>query len=130
MDSSTQSNVGRRSWNLKFSYLSDDNATSPLFPPPYDDDNLLYNSGGGIFRYIGQDEAENDEEVGDSLYTIKDDFMSKVYHGSNGFMLPMLFQPDQNVEEYAIVRIDNDTASFNQVSNNFYDCSIDIVEIW
>ena len=121
---------GRRSWNLKFSYLNDelsnDSGKVGLFP-------YASHDSYGIFAKIGTiaDNLETpDVDESATLFSIKQDFMSKVYHGTNGFMLPFLFQPDQNVDEYAICRIDNDTASFNQVSNNVYDCSIDVVEVW
>ena len=128
--------TGRRSWNLKFSYLTDDDTDSPLFAE-------TYNSANGIFEWLGETEdnpetAEELDESGDYMYGIKKDFMSRVYHGSNGFMLPFIFTPNKNAVdangnsnvEYAICRINNDTASFNQVANNVYDISLDIVEVW
>ena len=115
--------VGRRSWNLKFSYLSDDNAKYPLFP-------ITYNSENGIFLWLGGDDTNTPEEDTPSLYDIKKDFMNRVYHGTNGFMLPFIFQPNNDTEDYAICRINSDTASFNQVANNVYDISLDIVEVW
>ena len=122
---------GRRSWNLKFSYLSDlslndsgDNVG--LFPSKY-------NSDFGIFEYTGAIADPNpDDEVDESasMYSIKKDFLSKVYHGTNNFQNSFLFQPNQAEEEYAICRINGDTASFNQVANNVYDVSLDITEVW
>lgn len=107
----------RRSWSLKFSYLGDDNVTSPLMPQYYnelDSDN----DNRGIFERISADS-----------FSIKNDFLSKVYAGTNGFQLPFIFQPDKDVEEYAICRV-NSPMSFNQVANNVYDVGFDIVEVW
>ena len=117
---------GRRSWNLKFSYLADDDSTSPLFPSKY-------NSNFGIFEYTGtMPDPDPDDEVDESasMYSIKKDFLSKVYHGTNNFQNSFLFQPNQAEDEYAICRINGDTASFNQVANNVYDVSLDITEVW
>ena len=98
---------GRRSWNLKFSYVSDEK----LFPPSSHD-------GYGIF---------SSTSAGTS---VKDNFVSKLVHGTNNFQLPFIFQPNQEKEEYAICRINSDSVSFNQVANNVYDISLDIVETW
>ena len=97
---------GRRSWNLKFSYIND----TDLFPEEY-------NSSYGIF----------DSNAG--AYSIKDNFHSKIMMGTNNFQLPFIFQPNSDVEEYAICRVVN-KPSFNQVANNVYDTSMDIVEVF
>ena len=75
--------------------------------------------------YIGIDPGRSG-----ALCFIEDNFINKVYNGTNGFQLPFIFQPNQNVEEYAICRINSDTASFKQVANNVYDISLDITEVW
>jgi len=112
--------VGRRSWNLKFSYISD----TDLFPSSY-------NSATGIFQWTGiSDDPDTEEDETQTFYSIKDNFVDKVYHGTNGFQLPFIFQPDSNTEEYAICRINNDSVSFNQTSHNVYDISLDIIEAW
>ena len=109
---------GRRSWNLKFSYVSD----TDLFPEASHD---TY----GIFENIGT--IPNGDESG-FMFSIKSDFMSKVYNSTNGFQLPFIFSPNSDADnpQYAICRINNDTATFNQVANNVYDISLDIVEVW
>ena len=111
---------GRRSWNLKFSMLSDDDSTSPLFP-------FSSHDSYGIFANISGETADED----DSLFSIKEDFLSKVWFSTNCGQLPFIFQPNKDVEdEFAICRIDSDTASFEQVANNVYNISLDIVEVW
>jgi hypothetical protein len=113
----TISGVGRRSWNLKFSFISD----TAIYPMNYHGYNISTPSNNlGIFE--GNEQANN--------YEIKDNFLDKVYHGTNGFQLPFIFQPNQDVEEYAICRITNEDITFNQVANNVYDISLDIVEVW
>ena len=108
--------VGRRSWNLKFSYIND----ADLFPSSY-------NSATGIFDWSGTDPDTEEEGI---YYNIKDNFIDKVYHGTNGFQLPFIFQPDKDTEEYAICRINSDSVSFSQVANNVYDISLNIIEVW
>ena len=106
--------VGRRRWNLKFSFLSH----TGLFPEFHNGDS----NDNGIFEWY------QDENIGH--FKIKDDFLSKCYHGSNGFQLPFIFQPDSSVENYAICRVDSDSISFDQVAINTYNCSINLVEVW
>ena len=77
-----------------------------------------YNSDFGIF-----------ESTSTGTYSIKDNFHSKVVMGSNNFQLPFIFQPNSEVEEYAICRVVN-KPSFNQVANGVYDTSLDIVEVF
>ena len=103
---------GRRSWNLKFSFVSD----TDLFAEKFTDD---VNGNFGIFEHDGS-----------GNYQIKDNFIDKVFHGLNSFQLPFIFQPDSSVQEYAICRINSNTVSFNQTSHRTYDCSLDIVEVW
>ena len=109
--------VGRRSWNLKFSYISDTDIFRPYEVNPLYSSQIDYT---GIFSTID----------GGASWSILDNFMNKVYHSTNGFQLPLIFQPNKDVEEYAICRINSDTASFKQVANNVYDISLDITEVW
>ena len=116
--------VGRRSWNLKFSYVSD----TGLFPSSH-------NSATGIFQwtFTSEDVDANgiiDENEGTTHYSIKDNFLDKCYHSTNGFQLPFIFQPNSNVEEYAICRVVNKSMKFEQVANNVYNINLDIVEVW
>ena len=61
-------------------------------------------------------------------FNIKQDFLSKVYAGTNGFQLPFIFQPDSDIEEYAIARVNANSVTMNQVANNVYDISMSITE--
>lgn len=107
----------RRSWSLKFSYLND----TDVMPQHYNEIMTPNANNRGIFERTTVSEP--------FAFNIKQDFLSKVYAGTNGFQLPFIFQPDSTVEEYAICRV-NSPMSFNQVANNVYDVSLDIVEIW
>ena len=107
----------RRSWSLKFSYLND----TDVMPQHYNEIMTPNANNRGIFERTTVSEP--------FAFNIKQDFLSKVYAGTNGFQLPFIFQPDSTVEEYAICRV-NSPMSFNQVANNVYDVSLDVVEIW
>ena len=104
----------RRSWSLKFSYLND----TDLMPQYYNEWDVD-NDNRGIFERISTDS-----------FNIKNDFLSKVVAGTNNFQLPFIFQPDSSVEEYAICRVNADSITMNQVANNVYNISLDIVEVW
>ena len=131
----------RRSWNLKFSFISDEK----LMPQFFNELDTA-NSNRGIFERTTTHE-ENDpfyDELGNyntddtvnprtttsQSFTIKDDFLTKVYSGTNGFQLPFIFQPNENVEEYAICRVNQDSVVFTQVAHRVYDVSLNIIEVW
>jgi len=103
----------RRSWNLKFSYISD----TDLMPQYYNELDVD-NDNRGIFERVGED-----------FFSIKNDFLSKVMPSIN-LGLPFIFQPNQSVEEYAICRVNSDSVVLNQVANNVYDINLDIIEVW
>ena len=101
----------RRSWSLKFSYLSD----TSIMPSEF---NKTIPQNYGMF-FSGTT----------NHYSIKDNFLSKVMPTIN-LGLPFIFQPNKDVEEYAICRVNANSVALNQVANNVYDTSLDIVEIW
>ena len=119
----------RRSWSLKFSYLND----TDLMPQHYNKIMTPNSNNYGIFeRSFGEDDPATGD-VDESTfphYNVKQDFLSKVYAGTNGFQLPFIFQPDSTVEEYAIARVNANSFTMNQVANNVYDIGLDIVEVW
>ena len=104
----------RRSWSLKFSYLND----TDVMPQHYNEIMTPNANNRGIFERISADS-----------FSIKDDFLSKVMPTIN-LGLPFIFQPNKDVEEYAICRVNANSVALNQVANNVYDVSLDIVEIW
>ena len=117
----------RRSWNLKFSYLSD----TDIMPQYYNEIDSGSNNRG-IFERTGTiADPTPDDGVDDSedMFSIKDDFLSKVMPTIN-LGLPFIFQPNQEAQEFAICKVDNDSISFNMVANNVYDISINLVEVW
>lgn len=107
----TSGAVGRRKWNFKFSYVDD----TKLFPDYYSNPLLENNTQFGIFSGI-------------DIVKVKDDFISKVYHGTNGFELPFIFQPNSDLDDFAICRIMNKDINPVQVSHNLYEVNFDIIE--
>ena len=101
---------GRRSWNLKFSYLDKTDMFSENF---FHNDEEHY----GIFNFTS------------SGFSVKEDWLNSVWFSTNCGQLPFIFQPNQSEEEYAICRFSG-TPSFKQVANGVYDISLDIVETW
>ena len=103
---------GRRSWNLKFSYLDKTNMFS---------ENFLYNESEAYYGIF--------EKTGEASYNIKQDWLNSFWFSTNCGQLPFIFQPNQSEEEYAICRIQG-TPSFTQVANGVYDVSLTVVEQW
>ena len=44
--------------------------------------------------------------------------------------LPFIFQPNQDVEEFHIVKFVNNTIQFNQVAVNTFNVSFELEEVW
>ena len=117
----------RRSWNLKFSYLSD----SDMMPQYYNEHDVN-NNNRGIFERTSvtiDDPTTFDIDESSQSFNIKDNFLSKVMPTIN-LGLPFIFQPNKDVQEYAICRVNANSVSLNQVAHSVYDISLDIVETW
>ena len=61
---------------------------------------------------------------------IQDNFISKVWYGTMNGVLPFVFQPNQDVEEFHIVKFVDKTISFNQVAHNTYNVAFELEEVW
>lgn len=99
------SRVGRRIWDLSFSFLSQ----SSIF---LDNPNETSSSGWQI---------ENDTTP---------DFTTEVLKKTQGSMLPFIFQPDNKNPEFAICKFDQSSFSFQQQSPSLYSFRAKIREIW
>ena len=120
----------RRSWNLKFSFISDEK----LMPQFFNELDTA-NSNRGIFErtLFTDDGGTLDDDTDDTvlqLFQIKNNFLTKVYSGTNGFQLPFIFQPNENVEEYAICRVNQDSVVFTQSAHRVMDASLNVIEVW
>ena len=105
------SRYGRRTWDLSFSYIQDED----IFPEVID-----------INAYESLNPAGN---------TLLDDntFYNQVIHQTNGGRLPFIFQPDNtnfNADSFAICKFDMEKFSFEQVANGVYNIKLKIREVW
>tara|TARA_Y100000593_G_scaffold34762_1_gene68251 strand:+ start:16885 stop:17865 length:981 start_codon:yes stop_codon:yes gene_type:complete len=111
------SRIGRRSWDLNFSYISDSN----IFP----DVSSLSNYGTNGWS--------NNQNATNNTLLYDDSFFGQVIHRTNGGQLPFIFQPDSsnnNPQNFAICKFDQNSFDFKQVANGVYDISLKIREIW
>ena len=124
---------GRRSWDLKFSYM---------------DDGDLWGSNQSLSRAVGDtlsasDIALYDGGIGYDLgntttfnYNLLTDynFFSQVWHKTLGGTLPFIFQPDSsnnsNPDQFAICRFKDNSLKATQSALNLYDISLSIEEVW
>ena len=111
--------VGRRTWNLNFSYLQQkdiwpDVASINAYES-YNSDGLSYESDVGVDGNLLLDDQ-------DSLY-------SQVIHKVQN--RPFIFQPDTRELEFAICKFsDMKKFSFQQQAPNLYRISLKIREVW
>ena len=115
---------GRRTWNLKFSYISDkDLFASNYMPTTHLETDTNYDS------------ADINAEATEFNYTIDSDnsFMSLVWQKTLGGALPFIFQPDNtnnNPDQFCIARFDQKSLRISQVANSVYNISLKIIETW
>ena len=117
----------RKKWSISFSYVAD----TKLKPSSiHDNVNNTINA-----PFTSEIKTATNTETGatqDYLsYTgISDDFISKVWYGTMSGALPFIFQPNQDVEEFHIVKFVNNTIQFNQVAVNTFNVSFELEEVW
>jgi len=111
------STSGRRTWDLSFSYLDEQN----VFPEISSLTNLGYD---GSF-VDGRDKALLNESANSNFFT-------EVIHKTGGGALPFIFNPsgENNPDDYAIAKFDQDSFQFKQVANGVYSIKLKIREVW
>ena len=115
---------GRRTWNLKFSYISD----SDLFASNYtntmhmettsDYDSSDKNATGDAFEY--------------NMFT-DDSFVAQVWNKTLGGALPFIFQPDSNndnPDQFCIAKLDMNSLKVTQTAFKSYEIGLKIKESW
>ena len=111
--------VGRRTWNLNFSYLQQKDIWPDVASighyESYNSDELLYGTSG----------ANTD---GSLLLDDQDSFYSQVIHKVQN--RPFIFQPDTRELEFAICKFDMKKFSFQQQAPNLHRISLKIREVW
>ena len=121
--------VGRRVWDLSFSYLSD----TDVFPINASTSYQNYTSSGGY--NIGTDPVDINTNEDEFFTNILEgsDFFSQVWNKTMGGHLPFIFQPDSsnnNPDQFAIARFDMSSLTYEQVANNVYNVKLKIRESW
>ena len=121
-----QSRSGRRTWDLKFSFISDSDIWGV--------NQMLSTRGENISTDIGY---ESDDFIDGTAFNYNlltdDNFFSQVWHRTLGGTLPFIFQPDNtnnNPDQFAICRFTTDTLKVTQSAFNVYDISVSIEEVW
>ena len=121
-----QAKSGRRIWDLSFSYLQD----SDVFPEvsslhPYESTN----ADGTVYSW-GVD-------FSGKLLLDDNTFYNQVIHKTNGGQLPFIFNPvgggdnpDNNIQNFAICKLDMNKFQFSQVANGVYNVKLKIREVW
>ena len=114
---------GRKSWSLKFSYVSDSDLfssnprASSYIDPSVDTSN--YNS----------DDIADDTTYKYNIDT-DDSFVAQVWNKA-GMGIPFIFQPDSNDrDDFYICKFDQSSLKVSQVAYKVYDVSLKIVEVW
>ena len=117
---------GRRSWNLKFTYLSDVNLfASNQKATTYT--NTLY-ADGSIYE---SDDYDGDYNTMKYNIDTDDSFYAQVWNKTLGGALPFIFQPDSNNnDEFYICKFDSSSLSVKQSAYKVYDVSLKIQEVW
>ena len=117
---------GRKSWSLKFSYVSDTDLfasnpkTSSYTEHPndstYESSDLL---GSGSNSYFGYNIDTDDS------------FYAQVWNKTLGGALPFMFQPDSNNnDDFYMCRFEQNSLRASQSAYKVYDISLKIVESW
>ena len=120
------SRSGRRTWQLKFSYMDDGDL--------WGSNQMLSNIAENITTGLGYESGDiaNSTTFNYDLLT-DNNFFSQVWHKTLGMTLPMIFQQDNsnnNPDQFAIVKGVPNSLKATQSSPNVYDISLSIEEVW
>jgi len=110
----------RKKWSMSFSYIDD-----TKLKPELDFENAT-DTGSAPFNFTPTNDGTNSGHYD----KIQDNFISKVWYGTMNGVLPFVFQPNQDVEEFHIVKFVDKTISFNQVAHNTYNVAFELEEVW
>ena len=106
------SKSGRRTWQLKFSYM---------------DDSDLWGSNQSLV-------TDYNDTTNIKTILTDNNFFSQVWHKTLGGTLPFVFQQDssnnKNPDQFAICRFKNNSLKATQSAHGVYDISLSIEEVW
>ena len=123
---------GRKSWSLKFSYLSD----SDLFSSNLKSSSYTEHPNDSTYETSDLDGLDADGNPISTSYLgynieTDDSFYAQVWNKTLGGALPFIFQPNsQNKDEFYICKFDQDSLRIRQSAHKVYDISVKIVESW
>lgn len=113
---------GRRTWDLEFSYIND---------------NDFWGSNQMILDVLVTPEGLNSDDIEGSSFKYNlitdNNFFSQVWNKTMGGTLPFIFQPDRNnfnPDQFAICRFKKDSITVKQSGYGVYDISLIIEEVW
>ena len=114
----------RRQYDLSFSFLADTGMLNEYYPG---------GTGEQVGESVGQSGILTRSQTGTDPFVftgMQDNFFSKVWMGTANGKLPFIFQPDKDVDEFAICKINADTFTMQQQAPNLYSVSMSIMEVW
>ena len=109
------SSNGRRSWQIKFSYVDKED----MFPKSFD--------GNLVGEYLSAYGSFDDPVIGTR---IKDNIITSLFYLTLGGSLKFIFQVDKTKKDFCMCVLDKNTVSVNQVAHGVYDISLTFVETW
>ena len=115
---------GRRTWNLKFSFVSD----TDLFSSNYMNTMHMETTSG----YNDSDKNTNGDSFEYNMFT-DDSFIAQVWNKTLGGALPFIFQPDSNnnnPDQFCIAKFDMKSLKVTQTAFKSYEISLKINEVW
>ena len=119
---------GRRSWDLKFSFMDDGDLWGP-------NQSLAEGAWTSITADQGWDSGDFSDQYNSFSKMLLNDnnFFSQVWHKTNSGVLPFVFQPDNTnnkPDQFCIARFKNNSLKATQSAFNVYDISLTIEEAW
>jgi len=127
------SRSGRRSWDLKFSYLDD----GDLWGANQLMSQAMYTTDGYVEGdWDGDEDWYHNPTYGDvfsNKLTADPSFYAQVWHKTLGGTLPFIFQPDSNnnnPDQFCIAKFKDNSLKATQSAFNVYDISLSIEEVW
>ena len=136
------SRVGRRQWDLSWSYLQGSdmfgaNQNISEWSDEWTAYRPIYQGGGADWDQYGYEEGDlkinpDGHGIGYNYNLLTDDnFYSQVIHKTNGGQLPFVFQPNKDDNtQFAICKLDMNTFQFKQAANGVYNVKLKIREVW
>ena len=120
---------GRKSWQLKFSYVDQkDLISSNYMSNTYAENTSSYDSGDILTSVDGETEDTGFFHTIDSDESFSSRVLNRIGNGQR-----FIFQPNKdenNPSDFYIAMLDQDSVVLDQVANGVYNISLTIKEVW